>query len=297
MATILIYGATGAQGAPVARHFLARGHRVRLLARNPSALDALAAQGAEVVQGDMADPASLAAASAGVDGVALLVPFLHPDPELARNAIDAARAAGARRVIWNASGAIPGAMTGNPGADMRLATLRMLADSGLDYVALEPTVYMENLLGPWTAPEVAAADRLAYPLPDTVRLQWIRHEDIGALSVAAWDRCPPGGHRIPVCGPEALTGPDAAAAFSRALGRTIRYRAMPPAEFGATVDRAFGGGGDEVAGFYAAVAANPALMETGIDHAALLDRLPIRPTTLEDFARAHAAAFTLGVAA
>jgi len=297
MATVLIYGATGAQGAPVARHFLARGHRVRLLARNPSALDTFAVQGAEVVQGDMADPGSLAAASAGVDGIALLVPFLHPDPTLARNAIDAARAAGARRVVWNASGAIPGAMTGNPGADMRLATLRMLSDSGMDHVALEPTVYMENLLGPWTAPEVAAADRLAYPLPDTVRLQWISHEDIGALSVAAWERLPSGGHRVPVSGPDRLTGPEAAAAFSRALSRTIRYWAMPPAEFGATIDRVFGSGGDEVAGFYSAVAADPALMETRIDHAALMAKLPIEPTTLEDFARAHAAAFTQGVAA
>jgi hypothetical protein len=66
---------------------------------------------------------------------------------------------------------------------------------------------------------------------------------------------------------------------------------MPPREFGGIIDRVFGGGGDEVAAFYEAVATNPALLSTSIDHAALLARLAIAPTTMEDFARRHADAF------
>jgi uncharacterized protein YbjT (DUF2867 family) len=184
--------------------------------------------------------------------------------------------------------------TGNPGVEIRRDILALLDESGMDFVALQPTVYMENLLGPWTAPEVIAEDRLAYPLPPTVAVQWISHEDAGAFAAAAFDHLPTGRHLVEISGPEALTGPEAAASFTRGLGRPVRYRAMQPAEFGAIIDRAFGGGGAGATAFYEAVAANPDLIETQIDHAGLLARLRIQPTTLEVFARRHAAAFMVG---
>jgi uncharacterized protein YbjT (DUF2867 family) len=291
MPRYLVYGATGAQGRPVARQLIEAGHDVRILARSADRAKDLRAIGAEVIAGDMGDPASLDRASAGMDGVFLLVPFFDPQAAYGIAAIDAARRAGVARIVWNASGAIPPAETGNPGVDMRRTILAHLERSGLDFAALEPTLYMENLLGPWTAPEVAAADSLAYPIPTTVRLQWISHEDAAAFVVAAFAQLPKGGHRIEVCGPESLTGDDIAARFSRALGCTIRFRPMPPREFGAIMDRTFGGGGDAVASFYEAVHANPAIFSTRIDYAALSARLRIAPTTMEDFARRHANAF------
>jgi uncharacterized protein YbjT (DUF2867 family) len=226
-----------------------------------------------------------------MDGVFLLVPFFDPRPAYGIEAIDAARRAGVRRIVWNASGAIPPADTGNPGVDMRRRILAHLEASGIDFVALEPTVYMENLLGPWTAPEMAAADSLAYPIPSPARLQWISHEDAAAFAVAALTQGSGGALRIEICGPETLTGEEIAERFSRALGRAIRFRPMPPREFGGIIDRVFGGGGDEVATFYEAVQADPELLSTRIDHAALLTRLAIAPTTVEDFARRHAGTF------
>jgi uncharacterized protein YbjT (DUF2867 family) len=292
MARYLVYGATGAQGGPVARLLLDAGHHVRILARSPDRAQDLLARGAEPMTGDMGDPAALARASAGVDGIFLLVPFFDPRPVYGIAAIDAARRAGVRRIVWNASGAIPPVDTGSPGADMRRRILAHLEASGIDFAALEPTVYMENLLGPWTAPEVAAADSLAYPIPNAARLQWISHEDAAAFAVAAFTQLPQGAHRIAICGPETLTGEETAKRFSRALGRTIRFRPMPPREFGGIIDRVFGGGGDEVTAFYEAVHADHELLSTRIDHAALLARLAIAPTTMEAFARRHADAFS-----
>ena len=173
MASILVYGATGAQGRPVAQQLIAAGHKVRLLVR-PSQLarvSDLEDRGATVVEGDLTDPASLARASAGVDGVFLLIPFFDPRLDYAINAIDAARAAGVQKIVWNATGKILPVHTGSRNVDVRRDILAHLEASGLSFVALQPTVYMENLLGPWTAPEVAAHDRLAYPIPNTVRLQ------------------------------------------------------------------------------------------------------------------------------
>src|SRR5215469_10777625 len=68
---ILVAGATGRQGGSVVRHLLQRRLAVRALVHNPHSAraKALAAQGIEIAQGDMDDPASLKKAMAGVHGV------------------------------------------------------------------------------------------------------------------------------------------------------------------------------------------------------------------------------------
>lgn len=68
---ILVSGATGNQGGAVVRRLLERGFRVRALSRDtqkPEA-QALAEGGAEVVRGDLNDPASVEQAVEGVYGV------------------------------------------------------------------------------------------------------------------------------------------------------------------------------------------------------------------------------------
>jgi uncharacterized protein YbjT (DUF2867 family) len=70
--TILVTGATGAQGGSVARHLLAGGSfGVRALTRNPKsdAAQALTKAGAQVVQGDLTDSASVRRALDGCYGV------------------------------------------------------------------------------------------------------------------------------------------------------------------------------------------------------------------------------------
>jgi len=69
---VLVTGATGNQGGAVADHLLKGGEfAVRALTRDPEkpAARALAGRGAEVVEGDLDDRASLDRALAGVYGV------------------------------------------------------------------------------------------------------------------------------------------------------------------------------------------------------------------------------------
>ncbi|MDP9366476.1 MAG: NmrA family NAD(P)-binding protein [Chloroflexota bacterium] len=150
--TVLVYGATGAQSGPVARRLLEAGHGVRVLTRDATKATALRDRGADVVEGDMSDPAAMRAATEGVDKVFLLVPFFVRDPadtvRYGRNAIEAARAAGVRLVVWNPSGEIVPVQTGNPSLDARSELLGLLQASGLPHIVLQPTAYMENFLGP-----------------------------------------------------------------------------------------------------------------------------------------------------
>lgn len=101
---ILLTGATGYVGGELLPLLLSSGHRVRCLTRRPEALDA---RGAEVVAGDVLDPAALETAMAGVDAAFYLVhamaaegDFAERDRTAARLFGEAARRAGVRRIIY-----------------------------------------------------------------------------------------------------------------------------------------------------------------------------------------------------
>src|SRR5687768_13676167 len=68
---VLITGATGKQGGAVARFLAGKDFKIRAMTRKPEsdAAKALSARGAEVVKGDLNDPASLEKALAGAWGV------------------------------------------------------------------------------------------------------------------------------------------------------------------------------------------------------------------------------------
>jgi dihydroflavonol-4-reductase len=108
--TTLLTGATGFVGSAVARVLARRGHTLRLLARPTSDRRNLAGLDAEIVTGDLTDPASLAAAAAGcryVVHVAADYRFWVPNPEAMLRAnvagtiamMRAAQQAGAERIV------------------------------------------------------------------------------------------------------------------------------------------------------------------------------------------------------
>ncbi len=108
--TTLVTGATGFVGSAVARTLAARGHRLRLLTRASSDRRNLAGVEAEIVVGDLTDPASLIRAVAGcryLVHVAADYRFWVPDPAaMLRANVDgtvaimrAAQQAGVERVV------------------------------------------------------------------------------------------------------------------------------------------------------------------------------------------------------
>jgi len=297
---VLVYGATGSQGRAVVWKLLQNGHIPHVLTRHPQKAEAMQHAGAQIVIGDMNDYESLKVASAQMDAVALMIPAFIPDPSLvpnmANNAINAAKGAGVKLLVYNTSGTVINEMTHNPMFDMRLQLIHALQNSGVLYITIEPTVYMENLRGPWTLPALVASDVLQYPVAADLPLGWIATEDVGALIVAAAEHPELSRRCIPVSGIDNLTGPELAASFTRGLGRSISYRELPLPEFAAIIDQVMGAGvGQGASQAYKFQAENRDKLLMWFDMRPVLTILPIQMTSAENWAAKNAQAFSVPV--
>jgi uncharacterized protein YbjT (DUF2867 family) len=295
--TVLLYGATGTQQGPAAQALIDKGYTVRILTRNPDKAAHFAEQGAEIVQGDMSDLDRLKEISQGVNRVALLIPaFGGPENNPFQNgvnAITAAKEAGVELIVYNTSGSIMDEELGRPMLDMRLGIKATLENSGIPHIIIAPNAYMENLAGPWTAGRVANDDTLAYPITDDARLSWIASQDVGHFVAKAIEHPELANSLIRINGPEHLSGPEMAAAFTRGLGREISWHAQSPEEFGESMAQFFGPeAGKGIAAEYGWMQDNHERVMHNVDMAPILEKLPIGElTTLEEWVRQHAGAF------
>jgi uncharacterized protein YbjT (DUF2867 family) len=226
---VLVTGATGKQGGAVARHLLDAGRRVRALTRDPQRARRLADRGAEVVAGDMTDPASLARALESAAGVyAMSTPFeqgTDAEVEQGRSLADAASAAGVRRFVVSS---VIGAKddTGIPHIESKGRIEDHIRSLDFDWTFLRPVFFMENFLAPWIWPFIRDGTLALAMLPET-KLQLVAVDDIGAYGAAAFDRPDETiGQAIPIASDE-RTGAEIAEAWSRKLGREVRFQPLP----------------------------------------------------------------------
>lgn len=291
---VLVYGGTGSQARPTVTHLVKRGHTPYVVTRNPDKAIDLQDAGAVLVPADLGDFDALCAANSAVDSVAFLLPAFLDNPDdglrFGQHAIDAASKAGVEMFVWNTSGEVS---DDDAGPNTKLSIFRHLQASGLPFLLLEPTTYMENWLGPWTAPSVKNENVLTYPVLADRKMGWIASDDVGALVVAALERPGLAGKRYCISGIEAPTGPELAAIFAAACGREIRYRTMSPEEMGAVLDNVFGpGAGDGVAEMYSQEQNDPEPPPKYHDMTPVLDALPVNMSTIKEWVDAHKDAFS-----
>jgi len=145
---LLLTGATGYVGSHVLRRLCAKGERVRCLVLPGETLNGAAAGDVEVVHGDVTDRATVLAMAGGVDAVihcaAAMLPnaaqrIHHVNVDGTSNLVRYAQERGVRRFIYF-SAASAAYRHRNIYGDSKLAAERLVADAGLAYTILRPTM-------------------------------------------------------------------------------------------------------------------------------------------------------------
>jgi uncharacterized protein YbjT (DUF2867 family) len=269
---VLVTGATGTVGRQVVAGLLRRGHSVRALTRDPAKADFPA--GVEVVQGDLTDPESLAAALEDVTGLHLITfggPYFAP-LETGPQILEQARKAGVRRVTVLHGG----------GPSLLEDAVRA---SNFAWTVVMPVEFMSNALE-W-ADGIRGDDEVREPF--TGRLSAMVHEgDIGAVAAVALTENGHGGKEYVITGPEVLTLKDKTDALAAARGREIRLVEL--SEEQAVEQWRAAGQPDEVIGFLLEAYGNtPLVGRTVVDTVEKVTGRPAR--TFAQWAAEHADAF------
>jgi uncharacterized protein YbjT (DUF2867 family) len=229
---IAVAGATGKQGGAVARKLLARAYRVRAMTRAPQNEPArqLSALGAEVVQADLDDAASLERVLQDAWGVFAVQNTwdagVEREEEQGKRLAELARRAGVRHFVYSSVGSAH-RRTGIPHFDNKWRVEEAIR--GLDFpshVIIRPVFFMENLLSPWFKPGIDQGTLNMALQPDT-SLQMIAVDDIGNYGALAFEEHEKLNRReIDIAGDQ-QTMVETAKTLSRVLGRTIAFQRVP----------------------------------------------------------------------
>ncbi|RYZ43878.1 MAG: NAD-dependent epimerase/dehydratase family protein [Myxococcaceae bacterium] len=203
---VLVTAATGRQGGATARSLLAEGSStVRVLVRNPEApkARALAAAGAQVVVGDLDDPASLRAACAGARAVfSMQAPIVSAtgvdfskERQQGSNLVEAALAEGVETFVHTATTGVGAHRDVEGWAEGRwksheqywenkFATCELVRNAGFKHwTVILPATFMDHdMLDP---AGFVDGRRLITVVKADRPLAWIAPEDVGRAAAAA----------------------------------------------------------------------------------------------------------------
>jgi len=251
---IAVIGATGAQGGGLVRAILndkTAGFTARAITRdvNSDKAKALAKLGAEVVVADIDHEASLTKVFAGAYGAFCVTFFwahMKPEQEVAEATAmaKAAKAAGLKHVIWSS---LEDTRKWVPVSDNRMPTLGGKykvphfdgkGEADAVFLKLVPATvlltsfYWDNFIhfgmGPKKDPDGKWG--LTFPMGDK-KLPGIATEDIGLCALGIFKKGKEFiGKTVGIAG-DHTTGAQMAAAFTRALGKAVRYNAVEPSVY------------------------------------------------------------------
>jgi len=229
--SVLVSGATGQQGSTLARILLGRGHRVRAFVRRPDSFEAkeLERLGAELAEGDFEEPSSIEAAARGMDALFIVAtPFeagMEAETRHGIAAADAAKAAGVEHLVYS-SVADADKDTGIPHFDSKREVEKHIEGLCIPYTIVAPVYFMDNLLAPWTLPQLKEG-RFPIALPSSRPLQQIALSDIASFTALVLENPKEFLDRRVDIASDELAGEEVAEILTRVTGQEIHYVELP----------------------------------------------------------------------
>jgi len=235
---VLVTGANGFVGRTVVHTLRAQGRDVRALVRSRAKGVQVAGWGAELVTGEMTDPAALRAAVDGCTHVVHLVAIIQGKPadfervmtRGTKDLIAAAKEAGVGRfLLMSALGTSEASKDAVPYFAAKWAMERELAASGLEYVIFRPSFVFGRDGGalPTFMRQVRLSPVVTVIGPGLQRSQPIWVEDVAEYVARALDHPGAGNRVFELGGPDTVDWNGLYETIARVLGKRRRLVHVP----------------------------------------------------------------------
>ena len=217
---ILITGAGGKTGRAIIQELVRLGEPVRGIVKNERYAERIRTLGAEAVIGDMLNMDDIRRAAAGARAIYHIAPNVNPDEvEFGKTAIAAARAEGVERFVFHSL--CHSQIEALPNHWWKLRVEEKIKESGLNFTILQPTPYMQNVLGQWQN----IIERGVYEIPyqPTTKLGMVDLADLAevAAKVLTTEKTYDWA-TYELAGPQILTQNDILQTIRQVTGRDIR---------------------------------------------------------------------------
>lgn len=230
---IIVTGASGQLGRAIVEKLIEHvpAEQIGASVRDPEKARELEARGIRVRRGDFADPATLSNAFGGATQVLIVssnASAYGGDPLVQHQAaINAAKAAGANRIVYTSHMAASRASQFPPMRD-HAATEEMLDQSGLAWTSLRNGFYASSgLLFLGDAPKTGVLE-----VPEDGKVSWTAHADLAeAAAILLADEGRYEGPTPPLTGSQALDLADLAGIVSSLQSQPVGRQIVPDEDF------------------------------------------------------------------
>jgi uncharacterized protein YbjT (DUF2867 family) len=230
--TLLIVGATGTLGRQIARRALDEGYTVRCLVRSSRKAAFLKEWGAEIVLGDLRQPATLKAALVGVTEIidaataratdSLGVKEVDWDGKV--NLIQAACAADIEKFVF-ISVLDAEKYRSVPLMEIKYCTEKFLAESGLNYTILRPCGFLQGIIGQYAIPILEG--QAVWMAGQVAPTAFMDTQDIARFAVKTLAAENAKNKTLPVVGNKAWSGNEIISLCERLSGKEAKVTKVP----------------------------------------------------------------------
>ncbi|KAM5343821.1 hypothetical protein ACJ41O_012358 [Fusarium nematophilum] len=297
MTRVVVFGASGVQGAAQVAALARAGHHPVAVSRKPKPLE-IDGIPIETAAADFSDEEAISRALRGAELVFLNLPStsFQPTGPLMAGVKTIGRVASQsstlRLIIFNTSMPVPEVKLGTKAQDDRVEIKTILRDVGVPVISLQPVVFLENLFEGWAYPPIAERQTIVYCHKPDLEVSWICHHDVAQLMMAAMDKPHLAGRDFTVGGPETVRLGELAEKLSRAWDRDLSHECQTVDgfcdKFGSAMRARSGLDVNTVVQqmhkaytYYNEAPEKPFKIDMG----PVLEELPVRLTTIEEWGR------------
>jgi NAD(P)H dehydrogenase (quinone) len=222
---ILVTGAAGKTGQAVIKALAAKSARVRAFVRRPEQAATLKALGADEINlGTFEDADALSLAVAGTRAIYHICPNVSRDElTIARAVAAAAQAHNVKRFVFHS--VLHPQIEAMPHHWNKMRAEELLLAADFDLTILQPTAYMQNILGAWRG--IVADGVLRIPYPAQTRLSLVDLDDVAEVAARVLTEDGHYGATYELAGTVPLSQIEVATTIGTVLGRDIRVEVEP----------------------------------------------------------------------